>query len=121
MEQSHFRIVIAMLGLGLFLRTAFYCAAKDLEFKRYQFRKKSTWGRAVNRQERVCKEEVCVNNEEGLLQDICIRKCMAPHCYQELYAWNELEEGERDIRWTSFKGCAAEELRKKQEAKEQEL
>lgn len=32
-----------MLGLGLFLRTAFYCAAKDLEFKRYQFRKKSTW------------------------------------------------------------------------------
>jgi hypothetical protein len=30
---------------------------------------------------------------------------MSPKCYQELYSWNPLEEGEFDIRYMSFKGC----------------
>jgi len=67
-------------------------SGKELEFTRYYFRRKSTWGKAVNRAEWKCREEKCQHFELGLLKDICIRKCISPDCYQELYAWNELQK-----------------------------
>ena len=33
----------------------------------------------------------------------------------------QLEEGEIDIRWSSFKGCAAQKLREKQMAQQESL
>ncbi|XP_012254697.1 uncharacterized protein LOC105685299 [Athalia rosae] len=35
----------------------------------------------------------------------CIRECVSPSCYQELYLPDQLEEGEIDVRLNSFKGC----------------
>ncbi|XP_021964469.1 uncharacterized protein LOC110859787 [Folsomia candida] len=43
----------------------------------------------------------------------CVRKCMSPSCYQEIYAFDELEEGEIDIRFHSFKGCFASRIARK--------
>ncbi|XP_046596045.1 uncharacterized protein LOC107228024 isoform X2 [Neodiprion lecontei] len=35
----------------------------------------------------------------------CIRECVSPSCYQEIYLPDQLEEGEIDVRLNSFKGC----------------
>merc|ERR1712168_389216 len=53
----------------------------------------------------------CETNEEclampGALDKLrCMRICMSKVCYDELYSWNELEDGEIDVRLNSFKGC----------------
>eukprot|EP00794_Sanderia_malayensis_P007852 gene7852-8701_t len=104
-------LIVANVFLQLM---ASQCATKDLEFNVYHFRRKSRWGKAVKRAERKCREDTC-KLFRGLTEEICIRKCMSPACHKEIYAWNELEEGERDIRWSSFKGCAAEQLRKQED------
>lgn len=47
-------------------------------------------GKAVNRAERKCREELCGNFEDNLKKDICIRKCISKDCHKEMYAWNEV-------------------------------
>ncbi|XP_072051672.1 uncharacterized protein [Amphiura filiformis] len=41
----------------------------------------------------------------GVERTRCIRICLAPICHDEIYSYDELEEGEIDVRATSFKGC----------------
>ncbi|XP_060517007.1 uncharacterized protein LOC132696283 [Cylas formicarius] len=36
---------------------------------------------------------------------LCIRQCISPSCYRDLYQSDLLEEGEVDVRFNSFKGC----------------
>lgn len=38
-------------------------------------------------------------------QTNCVRQCISPICYTELYSLDPLEEGEIDVRLNSFKGC----------------
>ncbi|XP_055320545.1 uncharacterized protein LOC129577472 [Sitodiplosis mosellana] len=40
----------------------------------------------------------------------CVRECISPSCYQEIYEFDELEEGEIDVRLNSFKGCFIQRL-----------
>lgn len=90
---------------------------RDLNFPRYNIRRKSTWARKYNRKERECKTNPCEvgelsNSALNFEQLKCIRNCLSASCYNEIYAWDELEEGEIDIRASSFKGCTAFELRR---------
>ena len=39
----------------------------------------------------------------------CVRECMSPICYEAIYGFDELEPGEVDVRYTSFKGCFTKE------------
>ncbi|XP_050506786.1 uncharacterized protein LOC114327167 [Diabrotica virgifera virgifera] len=41
----------------------------------------------------------------GVSKILCIRQCISPSCYKELYHADLLEEGEVDVRLNSFKGC----------------
>ncbi|CAH1115682.1 unnamed protein product [Psylliodes chrysocephalus] len=41
----------------------------------------------------------------GVSKILCIRQCISPSCYKELYLADLLEEGEVDVRLNSFKGC----------------
>ncbi len=43
--------------------------------------------------------------EEGIDYTNCVRRCMSPFCYEQIYAFDELEPGEIDVRERSFKGC----------------
>ncbi|RMX54988.1 hypothetical protein pdam_00016176 [Pocillopora damicornis] len=64
----------------------------------------------------------------------CKRKCISQFCYNELYAWDEanfviaikkqfycfclkLEQGEIDVRLTSFKGCVVKQLQDQESKK----
>ena len=72
-------------------------------------------------QERKCKQECGFSHihdsDLNAEQVKCVRLCASVKCYNELYAWNELEPGEVDVRYTSFKGCASKDL-KEQAAKD---
>ncbi|XP_016976562.2 uncharacterized protein LOC108042679 [Drosophila rhopaloa] len=46
----------------------------------------------------------------GVAKINCIRQCISPSCYQDIYAFNELEEGEIDARLNSFKGCVIQRM-----------
>ncbi|XP_059613274.1 uncharacterized protein LOC132259592 [Phlebotomus argentipes] len=46
----------------------------------------------------------------GILRTKCVRECISPSCYQDVYRFNELEEGEIDVRLHSFKGCFIQRL-----------
>ena len=81
-------------------------------FNRYPYKKKPKNERRIKNVKMQCEElEECIQ-AQGLDQQKCVRTCMSPNCYQEVYAPDEMEEGEIDVRYTSFKGCVLQELPK---------
>ncbi|KAI5696819.1 hypothetical protein M8J76_013980 [Diaphorina citri] len=40
----------------------------------------------------------------------CVRECVSPSCYMDIYQKDPLEEGEVDVRLNSFKGCFIQRL-----------
>lgn len=45
------------------------------------------------------------SGRHGIVKVLCVRQCIAPSCYKDLYQNDLLEEGEVDVRLNSFKGC----------------
>lgn len=52
-----------------------------------------------------CKQNPSCQLLEGVDRLNCIRECISPTCYIELYQGDKLEIGEIDVRFESFKGC----------------
>ncbi|XP_068729159.1 uncharacterized protein [Montipora capricornis] len=82
---------------------------KVFQFKHYNFRKKQRLAKKYLPLEKDCEATKC-QGHGGLELIKCTRKCISQLCYDELYAWDELEEGEIDVRLTSFKGCVVKQL-----------
>ncbi|KAH8399053.1 hypothetical protein KR215_001292, partial [Drosophila sulfurigaster] len=54
---------------------------------------------------------LCVNFNSAMVAKLnCLRRCISPSCYQDIYAFDELEEGEIDVRMNSFKGCVIQRM-----------
>ncbi|XP_048585261.1 uncharacterized protein LOC116621171 [Nematostella vectensis] len=119
--HSFLLVVICLILLSDLLE------CRDFDYKRYPFRKKqrhvSNVSRGTHRSKRHARryinlEEDCARGPcarlSGLEQIKCSRKCVSPACYKELYEWDELEEGEIDVRLDSFKGCVVAEIQDKE-------
>jgi hypothetical protein len=52
----------------------------------------------------------CLGIQSDLSKIRCVRKCISPSCYYEIYSFDELEPGEIDVRFGSFKGCFIQRL-----------
>ncbi|XP_064556491.1 uncharacterized protein LOC135440991 [Drosophila montana] len=53
----------------------------------------------------------CVNANSAMVSKLnCLRQCISHSCYQDIYAFDELEEGEIDVRTNSFKGCVIQRM-----------
>ncbi|XP_061390411.1 uncharacterized protein LOC133325703 [Musca vetustissima] len=52
-----------------------------------------------------CEQHVACETLEGVKRKACVRRCISYSCYQDIYAFDDLEEGEIDVRLNSFKGC----------------
>ncbi|XP_055378745.1 uncharacterized protein LOC129610258 [Condylostylus longicornis] len=80
------------------------------QFPEYHYKETSknelTWREAESNCE-ITNE--CEQILESLQKLECIRKCISPSCYHEIYAFDELERGEIDVRLNSFKGCFIQE------------
>ncbi|XP_029189599.1 uncharacterized protein LOC114956608 [Acropora millepora] len=101
--------VISLCSLFFILLLIDCMIARTFQFKHYTFRKKNRLARKYSPLERDCEATKC-RGLRGLEVTKCIRKCISQPCYEELYSWNELEEGEIDVRLTSFKGCVVKQL-----------
>nr|CAI5829509.1 unnamed protein product [Callosobruchus analis] len=63
--------------------------------------------------EGVC-ERGCLD-KNGVAKTICVRQCISPSCFRDLYQHDmvsTLEEGEVDVRLNSFKGCFVQRYNK---------
>lgn len=74
------------------------------QYKRYTYKKKRD-DRKYKSAKSLCETKQDCLQKRGVEQTICIRKCVSPFCYNELYGDDPLEEGEIDVRFNSFKGC----------------
>ena len=85
------------------------------QFKRYPWKKKQKQSeRRIARTKTNCEGTEACRGKFGLELIKCARMCMSQECYTELYAHDELEEGEIDVRYNSFRGCILEKEREKE-------
>ncbi|TGZ55861.1 hypothetical protein CRM22_010268 [Opisthorchis felineus] len=77
----------------------------------YPYKRKSQNERAFHELESACAKNCPLTPE--LLHKRCTRTCMSQACYDSLYSFDELEEGEIDVRLSSFKGCVIQQLKVK--------
>ncbi|KRT86825.1 hypothetical protein AMK59_2224, partial [Oryctes borbonicus] len=66
--------------------------------------KESAKNEAMFREYEAACEASC-SGKKGVSKVLCIRQCVSPSCYKDLYQQDQLEEGEVDVRLNSFKGC----------------
>ncbi|XP_076387082.1 uncharacterized protein LOC100882611 [Megachile rotundata] len=83
--------------------------AKTFTFPEYPY-KETTKNELLFRQfEQACEEsgacKMLSTQRTGIAKTRCIRECVSPSCYKEIYLFDQLEEGEIDVRLNSFKGC----------------
>ncbi|CAK9812510.1 hypothetical protein ANTQUA_LOCUS7295 [Anthophora quadrimaculata] len=83
--------------------------AKTFTFPEYPY-KETTKNELLFRQfEQACEEsgacKMLSTHKSGIPKTRCIRECVSPSCYKEIYLFDQLEEGEIDVRLNSFKGC----------------
>jgi len=80
------------------------------EFPQFNYKRKSNFENQFKNTYNKCQaKEECVSFNSDIDRENCIYKCISNKCYQQIYAFNPLEEGEIDQRITSFKGCVSEE------------
>ncbi|KAJ8710594.1 hypothetical protein PYW08_009109 [Mythimna loreyi] len=74
-------------------------------FKEYQYKDSPKNEMTFREFETACEQSGACSHITGLLKTRCVRECVSPSCYRELYQSDVLEEGEIDVRLNSFKGC----------------
>lgn len=102
--QSKFFLVI------IYISTVF---AVNFHFPHYSYKAKAKNENLLSKLNGAC-APVCSGPEIGSDIDVtkCIRMCSSPYCYDRIYAFDELEPGEIDVRANSYKGCAVKHWNK---------
>ncbi|XP_063833630.1 uncharacterized protein LOC135082800 [Ostrinia nubilalis] len=74
-------------------------------FKEYQYKDSPKNEMTFREFETACEQSSACNHMNGLPRTRCVRECVSPSCYRDLYQNDPLEDGEIDVRLNSFKGC----------------
>ncbi|KAJ8958859.1 hypothetical protein NQ318_019626 [Aromia moschata] len=91
--------------LALFVLLLSWCHAQKVTYTFPEFPYKETNKNEVMfREVEAACERGCLGRN-GVSKILCIRQCISPSCYRDLYQADLLEEGEVDVRLISFKGC----------------
>eukprot|EP00048_Salpingoeca_helianthica_P019157 m.244447 g.244447 ORF g.244447 m.244447 type:complete len:118 (+) comp31019_c0_seq1:1-354(+) len=87
-------------------------ALTEFSYKHYHYNRKHRLAKQLKTKENECDSQCQQQgNEKDSVEHVsCSRLCVSAECYQELYAFNELEPGEIDLRDRSFKGCVLEQM-----------
>ncbi|XP_075261436.1 uncharacterized protein LOC142353113 isoform X2 [Convolutriloba macropyga] len=82
-----------------------------LSFPNFPYRKKPYNEKAIKTKKNSCEMHPdCQSKYQGSVEHTnCVRSCMSPACYELIYLFDELEPGEVDVRFSSFKGCFTKE------------
>ena len=111
--MNSFHLLLLIVSILALVTTVFSLdGITHYTFNRFPYKKKPKNERRIKTAKAKCEELEECSNAHGLQQIACVRMCMSQKCYTELYAHDELEEGEIDVRYNSFKGCVLQDLPK---------
>ncbi|XP_053952627.1 uncharacterized protein LOC128859662 [Anastrepha ludens] len=79
--------------------------AATFHFPEYAYKETSKNEIIYHEFETSCERNTLCENLEGVVKKSCVRRCISYTCYQDIYGFDDLEEGEIDVRLNSFKGC----------------
>ncbi|XP_050332833.1 uncharacterized protein LOC126761015 [Bactrocera neohumeralis] len=79
--------------------------AATFHFPEYAYKETSKNEILYHEFETACERNTLCENLEAVMKKSCVRRCISYTCYQDIYGFDELEEGEIDVRLNSFKGC----------------
>lgn len=104
---------VALVALFLLAYSFHICigsSAKIFTFPEYPYKESSKNDLLFQKFEQACKEsgacKTTLSQKRSTMANTrCIRECVSPSCYNEIYFPDQLEEGEIDVRLNSFKGC----------------
>ncbi|CAB3367728.1 Hypothetical predicted protein [Cloeon dipterum] len=86
------------------------CEAASFNFIEFAYKETSKNEMTYQEFEQACQQSSECQDSLGVSLEHCVRKCVSPSCYEDLYRFDELEEGEIDVRLNSFKGCFIQRL-----------
>ncbi|KAB0798548.1 hypothetical protein PPYR_09541 [Photinus pyralis] len=100
------------IALGLILVVnSIFCSEKVIySFSEFPYKETSKNEVLFREIEGAC-EGGCLG-KLGISKVLCVRQCISPSCYRDLYQADQLEEGEVDVRLNSFKGCFIQQYNK---------
>ncbi|KAJ4434394.1 hypothetical protein ANN_22954 [Periplaneta americana] len=96
-------IVLIIYISGIVLATGTKKAV--FTFPEFQYKETSKNEMAFREFESACEQNPTCAQMSGITRMRCVRECISPSCYQDIYQSDQLEEGEIDVRLNSFKGC----------------
>ena len=80
----------------------------EFAFPKYAYKRNSVAENRYKNMANKCEFNTeCANLSGGVQKENCVLRCISKQCYDEIYAFNPLEDGEIDQRIQSFKGCYA--------------
>ncbi|XP_073980151.1 uncharacterized protein isoform X1 [Rhodnius prolixus] len=85
----------------------YYFQKTSFVFPEYPYKETNKNEMAFREYEAVCEQNPACSLKKSLARVKCIRECISPVCYQQIYYHDQLEDGEIDVRLNSFKGCFA--------------
>ncbi|PAA82148.1 hypothetical protein BOX15_Mlig016552g3 [Macrostomum lignano] len=101
-QYTLYKLLIFVLILALVVD---FCHSQpQFSYPRYSLKSKQKYQRKVNDRINECRPG-CSHISDYLEREKCVRICASKECYNEIYASDELEEDEIDVRYNSFRGC----------------
>ena len=79
----------------------------EFDFPKYAYKRNSVAENRYKTMTNKCEFNTDCANMSGIQKENCVLRCISKQCYDEIYGFNPLEEGEIDQRIQSFKGCYA--------------
>ncbi|XP_076062737.1 uncharacterized protein LOC143037935 [Oratosquilla oratoria] len=105
-----------LLQLSVFYLALVKASSIDIvtyDFKEFPYKESVVNEKTWAEYESACSQSPRCLTLHGIEHTRCVRECVSPSCYIDIYQHDELEEGEIDVRLSSFKGCFIQRLNRK--------
>ena len=83
----------------------YYTRSIDFVYPKYSYKRSSNVESRFKSSSNRCEFTTACAEYSDVAKQNCILRCISRKCYDEIYSFDPLEEGEIDQRITSFKGC----------------
>lgn len=80
---------------------------KQFDYPKFTYAKSSTFENRFKNLQSKCEFKTDCSMLDQSDRQNCILKCISKQCYEQIYEFDPLEDGEIDQRFKSFKGCFA--------------
>lgn len=81
----------------------------QLNFPHYAYKRSSKFEHKFQNVHGRCESSFECSKYVSFHLQNCVLKCISKRCFEEIYLFDPLEDGELDQRLNSFKGCYSEE------------